>query len=491
MAYYLNLFSPETWTSFTERGADVTGFVTGMRGQAEQTIKRGDIMLCYMTKLSRWCGAIRIVSNAYTDPTPLFGVYETYPVRFRVESIVLLEPDFTIPLRDEALGNLSLMRPREGRQPAMDGFIRRSLREFPEGDGATLLEFIKKQSSGARRHFPLEPAKQRAFERARISVISVMDNVEDESDTPAALVDEPSAEFQSYTIDNIVDEGCFVEPGRLSRILARLRARKNVILQGPPGTGKTWLAKKIAYALIGKKDSDKLRSIQFHPNLSYEDFVRGYRPSDNEKLKLVDGPFVEMIEVAKDNENSIFVLVIEEINRGNPAQILGEMLTLLEADKRKPDEALELTHRREKGERVYIPQNLHVIGTMNIADRSLAMVDFALRRRFAFFDLEPTFGDAWQDWMREKFNLDTELLASIGRRMDALNRRISSDRSLGPQFRVGHSYFSPDPDSEIGNPEEWFSDIVETEISPLLEEYWFDQPESLKQAKDELLSEVP
>ena len=127
MAYYLNLFSPETWTSFTERGADVTGFVTGMRGQAEQTIKQGDIMLCYMTKLSRWCGAIRIVSNAYTDPTPLFGVYETYPVRFQVESIVLLEPDFTIPLRDEALGNLSLMRPRRaGNQPWMALFGDRS-----------------------------------------------------------------------------------------------------------------------------------------------------------------------------------------------------------------------------------------------------------------------------------------------------------------------------------------------------------------------------
>ena len=490
MAYYLNLFSPETWTSFTERGADVTGFVTGMRGQAEQTIKQGDIMLCYMTKLSRWCGAIRIVSNAYTDPTPLFGVYETYPVRFQVESIVLLEPDFTIPLRDEALGNLSLMRPREGRQPAMDGFIRRSLREFPEGDGATLLEFIKKQSSGARMHFPLEPAKQRAFERARISVISVMDNVEDESDTPAALVDEPSAEFQSYTIDDIVNEGCFVELDKLTKILARLRAKKNVILQGPPGTGKTWLAKKIAYALIGERGSDKVRSIQFHPNLSYEDFVRGWRPSGDGKLSLIDGPFVEMIDRAKQDPDSTYVMVIEEINRGNPAQILGEMLTLLESDKRNSDEALELTYRRTKVERAYVPENLHVIGTMNLADRSLAMVDFALRRRFAFFNLEPIFGNAWQNWMRENFNLEPEFLVGIERRMNALNNQIASDRDLGLQFRVGHSYLAPSPKSEVGNPEDWFKDTVEAEIFPLLEEYWFDKRDELAQAKRNLLRDL-
>ena len=252
--------------------------------------------------------------------------------------------------------------------------------------------------------------------------------------------------------------------------------------------GKTWLAKKIAYALIGRKDPDKLRSIQFHPNLSYEDFIRGYRPGDKKRLRLVDGPFVEMIEVAKSDEKSIFVLVIEEINRGNPAQILGEMLTLLEADKRRPDEALELTHRREKGERVYIPENLYVIGTMNIADRSLAMVDFALRRRFAFFDLEPTFGEPWQDWMQQTFNVEQAFLVDLSRRMVALNRQIERDTTLGPQFRVGHSYFSPSPGTEIGNPEEWFEDIVTTEISPLLEEYWFDQPDAFNDAMGVLLS---
>ena len=353
MAYYLNLFSPETWTSFTERGANVTGFVTGMRNQAERTIKQGDIMLCYMTRLSRWCGAIRVVSDAYTDSTPWSGVNEVYPVRFRVEPIVLLEPDYTIPLRDEALGDLTLMRPREGRQPAIDGFIRRSLREFPEDDGAMLLESVETQSTDARTHFPLSPAAQRTLEAARVTVLEEPDAIDDHVVTTIQTPDELPPEIQSYTVDNIVDEGCFVEREVLSGILSRLREKKNVILQGAPGTGKTWLAKKIAYALIGKKDPARLRSMQFHPNLSYEDFVRGWRPSGEGELTLTDGPFIEMIDRAKDDADSPYVMVIEEINRGNPAQILGEMLTLLESDKRNSDEALELTYRSDKKERVF------------------------------------------------------------------------------------------------------------------------------------------
>ena len=279
---------------------------------------------------------------------------------------------------------------------------------------------------------------------------------------------------------------------KLTKILARLRAKKNVILQGPPGTGKTWLAKKIAYALIGERGSDKVRSIQFHPNLSYEDFVRGWRPSGDGKLCLIDGPFVEMIDRAKQDPDSTYVMVIEEINRGNPAQILGEMLTLLESDKRNSDEALELTYRRTKVERAYVPENLHVIGTMNLADRSLAMVDFALRRRFAFFNLEPIFGNAWQNWMRENFNLEPAFLVGIERRMNELNNQIASDRDLGLQFRVGHSYLAPSPKSEVGvgNPEDWFKDTVEAEIFPLLEEYWFDKRDELAQAKRNLLRDL-
>ena len=143
---------------------------------------------------------------------------------------------------------------------------------------------------------------------------------------------------------------------------------------------------------MGQVDESRLRAIQFHPNMSYEDFVRGYRPVGKDGIDLAEGPFMEMIKAASTVPSVSHVMVIEEINRGNPAQIFGEMLTLMEADKRTPDEAIELCYRRMPGERVFIPGNLYIIGTMNIADRSLALVDFALRRRFAFGDLEPRLG---------------------------------------------------------------------------------------------------
>lgn len=225
--------------------------------------------------------------------------------------------------------------------------------------------------------------------------------------------------------------------------------------------------------------------MQFHPNLSYEDFVRGWRPSGDGQLDLVDGPFLEMIEAARGDLDSDYVMVIEEINRGNPAQVFGEMLTLLEADKRNEAEALALSYRRSNEERVYIPDNLYVIGTMNIADRSLALVDLAFRRRFAFEELEPTFGQPWRDWVSHHCVIDTQFLMNIEARLLELNQQIADDRSLGRQFRVGHSYVTPS--SVIPDPQAWFRRVVEKEIGPLLDEYWFDSPDTARQAKSALL----
>ena len=211
--------------------------------------------------------------------------------------------------------------------------------------------------------------------------------------------------------------------------------------------------------------------------LSYEDFIRGWRPVGDKEgkgtLQLVDGPFLEMINIAKkkENANNKYVVVIEEINRGNPAQIFGEMLTLLEADKRTPDEALELTYRRTDDERVYIPANLYVIGTMNIADRSLALVDLALRRRFAFINLQPVLGDKWCNWVHTKCRIDTELLSVIEQRILQLNETIKNDKNLGAQFQIGHSYITPPRNANIVNGKEWFRHVVTNEIVPLLEEY--------------------
>jgi 5-methylcytosine-specific restriction protein B len=293
--------------------------------------------------------------------------------------------------------------------------------------------------------------------------------------------------IESYSVDEILDDGCFIAREKLEMILERLRTKKNLILQGPPGTGKTWLAKRLAYALIGQKDDRKVRAVQFHPNLSYEDFVRGWRPSRDGKLTLMDGPFVEMIEAALKDHSSRHVLVIEEINRGNPAQIFGEMLTLLEADKRTPSEALELSYRRSDDERVFVPDNLYVIGTMNIADRSLALVDLALRRRFAFINLEPSLGEPWHDWVHKKCGIDSEILVEIEKRLNVLNISIAADTGLGAQFRIGHSYVTPPFGIPIPDAREWFRHVVNTEIGPLLDEYWFDALKKSQEAKERLL----
>ena len=170
-----------------------------------------------------------------------------------------------------------------------------------------------------------------------------------------------------------------------------------------------------------------------------------------------------------------FVVVIEEINRGNPAQIFGEMLTLLEKDKRSQEEAIELAYRHEQGERVFIPRNLFVIGTMNIAE-PLALVDLALRRRFAFVTLETALNESWRKWCIEQAGIDEAVLTEIQKLMTELNDEIAADRSLGAQFRIGHSYVTPALGETINDARAWFRGIVEAE-EPLLEEYWFDNLE--------------
>jgi 5-methylcytosine-specific restriction protein B len=202
---------------------------------------------------------------------------------------------------------------------------------------------------------------------------------------------------------------------------------------------------------------------------------------------------MEAIKAALDDSLSKIVVVIEEINRGNPAQIFGELLTLLEADKRVPEEALELCYPDSDGKRrpVFIPDNLYLVGTMNVADRSLALVDLALRRRFAFVDLEPKLGSAWRSWVIKERNLDPDLVEDIERRIIQLNNQITSDERLGEQFRVGHSYVTPTRRLDTGKTRDWFRQVVETEIGPLLKEYWFDAPDEARLALARLVEGWP
>ncbi|WP_456668436.1 McrB family protein [Bradyrhizobium sp. USDA 3240] len=307
------------------------------------------------------------------------------------------------------------------------------------------------------------------------------DDVVPEATTESALA-------APYAVDDILEEGCFLDSAEILEVLDRLREKKNLILQGPPGTGKTWLAKRLAFALVGQRDESKVRVVQFHPNLSYEDFVRGWRPAGEGKLALVDGVFMEVIKAAS-KDPSAHVVVIEEINRGNPAQIFGELLTLLEAGKRSPRDALELCYPDADGvhRAVHIPKNVYVVGTMNIADRSLALVDLAFRRRFAFYDLKPNLAASWRSWIVRRCNVDPDFVTEIERRIIALNDYIAGDARLGEQFCIGHSYVTPSDPLEEGGTQKWFRQVVATEIGPLLREYWFDAPEESRKACERLL----
>jgi len=296
--------------------------------------------------------------------------------------------------------------------------------------------------------------------------------------------------FTPYAIADIVSDGCFLTSGDLDGLLALLRHKKNLVLQGPPGTGKTWLARRLAYALVGAKDPSRVTAVQFQPSLSYEDFVRGWRPHAGKDgvggLRLTDGVFLECVNAALTDPEETFVLVIEEINRGNPAQILGELLTLLETDKRDPSEALRLAYPRHADERVHIPPNLHIIGTMNIADRSLALVDLALRRRFAFRNLTPQLNDAWRAWCQAAGAPDP-MVDLVAQRMATLNSVIGADSRLGEQFCVGHSYVTP-PKAGVSDWSNWYRTVVETEIGPLLDEYWYDDPATARQNRAALVA---
>ena len=337
-----------------------------------------------------------------------------------------------------------------------------------------------------------KPKSTRATAAGANSVESSSATADDDEDT-VDDIDYDGAETPTarpYSVANIVEEGAFHSRERLQQILKRWEGKKNLVLQGAPGTGKTWMAKRLAYALIGSESPTAVRPLQFHSNSSYEDLVRGWRPTANEsgegRLVLTDGPLLQHAQRARMQPDIPHVLVIEEINRGNPAQVFGEMLTLIESTKRTPKDALVLTYPRTVDEQYHLPDNLYIVATMNIADRSLALVDFALRRRFCFETLEPAFTAVWSALVAKRLPNNPELVELIRTKVENLNTQIRSDPALGPAFQVGHSYFTPAETESDGR--DWFVGVVESEIAPLLAEYWFDNPGTATDAVAEILA---
>lgn len=290
-----------------------------------------------------------------------------------------------------------------------------------------------------------------------------------------------------YGIENVISDGVFLSESEITEILERLKTKKALILQGSPGVGKTFLAKKLAYALMQEIDSERLEMIQFHQSYSYDDFVRGYRPDGNGSFNLKNGMFYEFCQKAINNPDQEYVFIIDEINRGNLSQIFGELLMLIESDKRGVEHSISLVYQNKNENKFYIPSNLYIIGLMNLADRSLAMVDYALRRRFAFFTLKPQYeSEIFKQWLLDR-NMNLQLVNLIIKKLSSLNQKIKEDNLLGENYQIGHSFFCPKGDDFSGLNEDWYKSIIKTEIIPLLKEYWFDNPKKAEDIERELL----
>lgn len=260
----------------------------------------------------------------------------------------------------------------------------------------------------------------------------------------------------------------YMTEAKYKRLVAVLKKKKNIILQGAPGVGKTFAAKRLAYSIMGEVDDDRVEFVQFHQNYSYEDFIMGYKPVDD-GFELKYGIFYRFCQKAANHPDKDYFFIIDEINRGNMSKIFGELLMLIEADYR--DKKATLAYN---GLSFSVPKRLHIIGMMNTADRSLAMIDYALRRRFTFFDMEPGFdSEGFINYQKGFANATFNTLID---KIKELNKEIMQDKSLGKGFCIGHSYFCNADDCS----EDWMKDVVDFDILPMLSEYWFDESAKLQ-----------
>ena len=298
---------------------------------------------------------------------------------------------------------------------------------------------------------------------------------------------EPRVEDASLLGSNFLGES-FLQDDQVAPILAGLKRKKNIILQGPPGTGKTFVAKLLAHAVMKERDDSRIEVVQFHQSYSYEDFIQGFRPKEEGGFERRDGVFYRFCDLAREDLERPYFFVIDEINRGNLSKIFGELMMLIEADKRGEKHEVQLTYS-EEGEYFSIPPNVHLIGTMNTADRSLALVDYALRRRFLFFDIAPQFDSPKFKAHLLSRGVSEPFVDELKERMKSVNTSIEKDPNLGKGFEIGHSYFCGRLKEGLSETA-WFGNIVKHEVGPQLHEYWFDDKSKAENQIDLLLKKT-
>ena len=291
-----------------------------------------------------------------------------------------------------------------------------------------------------------------------------------------------SSNIKKYKFTDDSDKP-FISEADFLQTVTLLKRKKNIILQGPPGVGKTFIARKLAYEIMQEVKDANIEMVQFHQSYSYEDFIQGLRPTQKGGFDLRDGIFYSFCQRALAHPDRPFFFIIDEINRGNLSKIFGELMMLIEADKREEKFALKLTYAEDEEDRFYVPSNLYIIGTMNTADRSLAIVDYALRRRFAFITLQPDYGDNFRSFLASK-GLTAGMVDHICSTVTKVNSKIKNDINLGEGFQIGHSYFCTFTTNE--DESKWWNEILSFELKPLLEEIWFDDSTTVTEVLKQL-----